>query len=179
MLIYMITFFDKTFANHLNLHYLCIFIYYKLSLFLMKKYHSFYIILLLHLFIIACKPNERNEIKPPAQLIDRNKMIELLTEIQIADAAANRAGMSVESRKKQKDIYFKVVLDKYGVQAKTFYENYNYYIAQKIDTTIYQEVVVRLEKEAKTAVNKNLHTTPKPNNPANLVPNLKKEEINK
>lgn len=140
----------------------------------MQKNKILFLSFFLLLLTFACKPDTHEDVAKPENLLDRAKMIEMLTEIQLADAAANRAGMSVDSRKKQKDIYFNAILEKYATQPQVFYNSYNYYIAQKIDTTIYNEVIKNLEQTVKTESAKQPKVPAKPNVPANVAPEIRR-----
>lgn len=111
----------------------------------------FLIIFILNLLLLfsACSEN-KSEVKPPQNLLSEKQMVEILAEIQTADAAAARTGLNAETRKLQKGIYTDAIFEKYKISSKDFYSSYDYYVHNApILDTIYAQVMKKLEGQLK------------------------------
>jgi len=134
-----------------------------------------YIFLFAFTILLAACSSEKNEITKPQKLLSEKEMVEILAELQIADAASARTGVNIETRKLQKGIYNEAIFEKYKVSPKDFYANYDYYAHNVAEMdTIYAQVMKKLEAQLKIETERMKANPPKivaPPLPAN-APNL-------
>lgn len=98
--------------------------------------------LLLLLVTISCTSN--TILEKPDNLIPRDKMVNLLTDAALANAAEN-----IRNIDEKRDVnYFTVIYDKYQIDSAQFTES-SFYYASKIDdyNTMLEEVELRLGKK--------------------------------
>ena len=78
--------------------------------------------ILITLLVFACVQPE----KPPANLITKEQMINILVDIHIAEAMVDEAHLSKDSS----IVIFKdlAIFEKYGIEKENFDESYNYYL---------------------------------------------------
>lgn len=111
-----------------------------------------HIILLSALFIIffSCKQNkdEVTTMKEPANLIPAEKMIDLITDVHIAEALIVQNQTHGQNVPYYTALYFKTILKKFNITRKDFYENMEYYAynSRKLED-IYTEVITNLTKK--------------------------------
>jgi len=111
-----------------------------------------HIILLSALFFIffSCKQNkdELTTVKEPVNLISTEKMIDLITEVHIAEALIIQRQTHGQNVPYYTALYFKTILKKFNITRKEFYENMEYYSydSKKLDD-IYTEVITNLTKK--------------------------------
>jgi hypothetical protein len=111
-----------------------------------------HIILFSVLFFIlfSCKHNkdEDTTIKEPANLIPTEKMIDLITDVHIAEALIVQHQSHGQNVTYYSALYFKTILKKYNISKKDFYENMEYYAydTKKLEG-IYTEVITNLTKK--------------------------------
>jgi len=99
--------------------------------------NKFTYILILSLFFIACTSN--TIIKKPKNLIPKDQMVDLLTDIFIADGGDN-----IKNTNLQRNVnYFPFVFEKYQIDTIRFRES-NYYYTSRIDD--YDEILGKVEK---------------------------------
>jgi len=102
---------------------------------------SLYIIILSILF--SC---QKKEIKKPNNFIEKNKMINLILDMKIAEKSR-----TIPTKNKKRNInYMSFVYEKYNVDSTQFKENNNYYIENlELYEEIYNEVNNRLKDSVK------------------------------
>ena len=136
---------------------------------------------LLVLFLIGCNEAKLHSVSKPEGLLPEAKMVEVLTDFQLAEAVVNqRAGLRQDVRTKQKQVYADAILKKNNLDPKLFWDSYNYYITQpKVLDTIYAQTLKAIEAKlpaAQEALKKNPIAEPRdaPNVPAILPKSDKK-----
>lgn len=112
------------------------------------KSHFIYIMLLM-LAVIACKPESQSGVATPQKMLSEKEMLDILTEVQIANAAVERkAGANPDLKQKQRQVYLTAIFEKFKVEPTLFYENYNYYSSRpELMDTIYAQMKGILEKK--------------------------------
>lgn len=98
--------------------------------------NKFLSIFFLSLFLINCTSN--TIVKKPDNLIPKNEMVDLLTEMFLANGATNIKNI----HGKRKVNYFSVIYDKYQIDSTRFKES-NFYYISKIDD--YDEILKKVE----------------------------------
>ena len=107
----------------------------------MKNY--FYIVCI-GLYLGACTSN--TIIKKPDNLIPKDQMVDLLTDMLLASGARN-----VKNLKLEREInYFPLVFEKYNIDSLQFKES-NYYYTSRIDD--YDEILGKIEKRLNSLKN--------------------------
>lgn len=102
--------------------------------------NKFSYILILSGFFMACTSN--TIIKKPENLIPKEQMVDLLTDIFIADGGDNIKNINM-----QRNInYFPLVFEKYQIDTTRFRES-NYYYTSRIDD--YDEILEKVDKRLK------------------------------
>lgn len=102
-------------------------------------------IALSQLFFVGCNSQKKHD--PP---LNKEKMIDLLVDIHLADATLNRAVSRGKINKTEVDGYYKEILDEHGISRASFDSVYNYY-SKDFDEfeKLYGEVILKLQKEKK------------------------------
>lgn len=90
---------------------------------------------------MACTSN--TIIKKPDNLIPKNQMVDLITDMLIAAGAENIKNENLERNVN----YFPLVFEKYGIDSTRFSES-NYYYTSQIDD--YEEILKRVDERLKT-----------------------------
>ena len=129
------------------------------------------IALLLGVFILACTSN--TIYKKPKDLISKNQMADLLTDMYLATAAKN-----IKTKNLQRNLdYMPLVYEKYGIDSLRFQTSNLYYMSRIDDyQAIYKKVKTRLQKMLDTTqAAKDLKDSLK--NKQKKRPELKKKEI--
>lgn len=98
-------------------------------------------ILFLSVFLMACTSN--TIIKKPDNLIPKNQMVDLLTDMLIAAGAENIKNVDLERNVN----YFPLVFEKYGIDSTRFRES-NYYYTSQIDD--YEKILKEVDERLKT-----------------------------
>jgi hypothetical protein len=107
--------------------------------------NKFINILFLSCFIISCTSN--TIIEKPDNLIPKDKMVDVITDLLIASGAKN-----IKNIHQQRDIdYYSLVFEKYQVDSTQFQES-NYYYTSKIDD--YDEMLAEVNNRLRTLKNK-------------------------
>lgn len=143
---------------------------------------KFFIILIINLLLIfsACSNNQNETAKMPENLLSEKQMVDILAELQVADAASARTGINAETRKLQRGIYNEAIFEKFKVSSKDFYASYDYYAHNVVVLdTIYAQVMKSLEAQLKVETERMKQHPPKPAAPVvapphNSAPNLPK-----
>ena len=97
-------------------------------------------ILFLSIFFMACTSN--TIIKKPDNLIPKNKMEDLITDMLIAAGAENIKNIDLERNVN----YFSLVFEKYGIDSTRFKES-NYYYTSQIDD--YEKILKKVNERLK------------------------------
>jgi len=82
----------------------------------------------LFLFLASC--SESSPLETPPNLIDRNKMIQLITEIQLAESAIGLQPFSHTEAVIRFKKYEGEIFKKYQVDSATYFSSYQYYAAK-------------------------------------------------
>ncbi|WP_372794284.1 DUF4296 domain-containing protein [Lutibacter sp.] len=102
--------------------------------------NKFIYILILSVFFGACTSN--TIIKKPENLIPKEQMIDLLTDIFIANGGDNIKNINLQ----RSTNYFPFVFEKYKIDSSRFRES-NYYYTSRIDD--YDEILEKVDKRLK------------------------------
>lgn len=99
--------------------------------------------------MLGCSKTDVSD--PPKGLISESKMVEVMTELQLADAAANvRIPSDMPQREKQKNLYLQAILNKYQISSQDFWNSYQYYLEKtELMDTVYAQVLTRLDEQLK------------------------------
>jgi len=95
----------------------------------------------LSVFLMACTSN--TIMKKPDNLIPKNQMVDLLTDMLIAAGAENIKNVDLERNVN----YFPLVFEKYGIDSTRFRES-NYYYTSQIDD--YEKILKKVDERLKT-----------------------------
>jgi len=107
------------------------------------KYLQFIFLLLV---FIACKPSVEQR-KKPANFLTEEKMVEVIADFTITEAAVRQLTGYGHDSKVVSDYYYKKVLEKYNITPDDFQENLSYYSQNpKQIHDIYSRVVTRLSE---------------------------------
>lgn len=96
-------------------------------------------------FFIGCTSN--TIIKKPDNLIPKNQMVDLLTDMLIAAGAENIKNINLE----RKVNYFPLIFEKYGIDSTRFKES-NYYYTSQIDE--YEKIIQKVNDRLKALKDK-------------------------
>jgi hypothetical protein len=114
-------------------------------------------LLLLSIFI-CCKhqpSTSEQEFQKPDSLISREKMIRILTDVHLAEAAIVYLKNKGDQTKNLTEDYYSAVFSKYKISKETFTSNFNYYKQDEQDfMKMYEEVIRKLESMKTTARSK-------------------------
>lgn len=115
----------------------------------MKSLLPFFSIIFILFSLNACEKPNTTAIAMPKQFLSEKQMLDILTEVQIANTAVERkAGGNPDLKQKQRQEYFQAIFQKNKVEASVFWENYNYYATQpELLDTIYAQMKPILEKQ--------------------------------
>ncbi len=102
--------------------------------------NKFIYILILSVFFGACTSN--TIIKKPENLIPKEQMVDLLTDIFIANGGDNIKNINLQ----RSTNYFPFVFEKYKIDSTRFRES-NYYYTSRIDD--YDEILEKVDKRLK------------------------------
>ena len=102
--------------------------------------NKFFIIVILSVFLGACTSN--TIIKKPKNLIPKEQMVDLLTDIFLANGGDNIKNINLERNVN----YFPLVFEKHQIDTIRFKES-NYYYTSRIDD--YDEILGNVDKRLK------------------------------
>jgi len=105
-----------------------------------QKMKKISFILFLSVFFMACTSN--TIIKKPDNLIPKNQMEDLITDMLIAAGAENIKNIDLERNVN----YFPLVFEKYGIDSTRFKES-NYYYTSQIDD--YEKILKKVNERLK------------------------------
>jgi hypothetical protein len=102
--------------------------------------NKFFALLIFLLFIVGCTSN--TIIDKPDNLISKNEMVDILTDILIAIGAED-----IKNNNLQRNVnYFPLVFEKYNIDSTQFKESNAYYISRIDD---YEQILKRVEARLK------------------------------
>lgn len=128
---------------------------------LIEQMKKFSYLFFLSVFLMACTSN--TIIKKPDNLIPKNQMEDLITDMLIAAGAENIKNIDLERNVN----YFPLVFEKYGIDSTRFKES-NYYYTSQIDD--YEKILKKVDERLK-ALKENL------DNEIKLQDSLKNDSI--
>jgi hypothetical protein len=96
----------------------------------------------------ACSHKKNYEVKKPDPFLDRQKMAEMLMDIQIFEAGINARRMGSDSTNESMASFYKLVYKKHGVSDSIFRANYNYYLSNPVELdSVYAKTLELLSVE--------------------------------
>lgn len=103
--------------------------------------NKFFYILIVGFLFVNCTSN--TILKKPENLIPKDQMVDILTDLFIASHAENTKNIDLQ----RKVNYYPLIYDKYGIDSSRFKES-NHYYTSKIDEyeAIFNEIETRLKK---------------------------------
>ena len=105
----------------------------------------FFTISLFFLLNQGCYHKNKEVVPVPDKLIPHDSMVLILTDLQLAEGIVSFERLNRVNKKNLKDTYYQKVLNHYGITAKQFRENMDYYNMQFDEmASIYDEVIQRL-----------------------------------
>lgn len=108
--------------------------------YLIEQMNKLVYIITLSFFLVACTSN--TIIKKPDNLIQKNQMIDLLTDIFLASGGDNIKNLNLQRNAN----YFPLVFEKHRIDTTQFKES-NYYYTSRIDD--YDEILEEVDKRLK------------------------------
>lgn len=132
--------------------------------------NKFYIILFVSIFICNCTSN--TILEKPENLISKNQMVDLLTDMFIAASAENIKNLEL----KRKVNYYPLVFEKYKIDSGLFREN-NFYYMSKVDD--YEDILNKVKARLKAMDDKYDTERKIEDSIAKLEPKLNKLNKNK
>ncbi len=97
-------------------------------------------IIIISIFIFSCTSN--TILKKPENLMSKDKMVDVLTDMFIASSAENIKNLDL----KRKVNYYPLVFEKHKIDSALFQES-NYYYTSKVDE--YDEILNKVEERLK------------------------------
>ena len=108
-----------------------------------------FLLLLLSFFLLTCSNQEtrrQNILIPPDSLISREKLVLILADIHMIDAAITAANKRRNDTTGMSQAYYQVIFDKYRITRNSLQKNLDFYKQDPEDfSMIYDEVVKYLE----------------------------------
>ena len=107
---------------------------------------SIFFILLLP-FFFSCYHENQSEVSVPEQLLSENEMVAIITDVQLVEGAlVYRRSRRIEQQGFRETTY-RQIFSTYGITAKIFNENINYYNndPEKMEL-IYDQVLAKLSR---------------------------------
>ncbi len=105
-----------------------------------------FFLLILFLGVTACSKVNKSEVVIPEKLLSKTQMVEILTQIQIAEAGFSINKNKLEANTLKPQSYNKI-LEQYSISTKQFKENINYYYdSPVVMEDIYEQVLGKLSK---------------------------------
>lgn len=94
--------------------------------------------------LISCREKQVKAVNKPNWVIEEKKMVDIITDLRIADAATYY-NTSAPPRDKVKDWNF--IMQKHGVQDSIFRKSHDFYAGQpEVAVKIYEEVIDRISE---------------------------------
>ena len=105
--------------------------------------NKFISIVFIGILLINCTSN--TIIKKPDDLIPKNQMVDLLTDLLLASGAENVKNLQL----KRKVNYYPLVFEKYNIDSTQFKES-NHYYSTKVDE--YDQIIKKVEARLETLI---------------------------
>ncbi len=105
-------------------------------------------LLLIVVGLSSCYTENKPTIDPPESLMSEKLVIEILTDLQLAEGIISHNRLGKTSTKRSfKDSIYQVVFDNYQITAEQLYENLDYYNndAEQMEK-MYEQVLTNLSK---------------------------------
>ncbi|SFF44936.1 DUF4296 domain-containing protein [Thermoflexibacter ruber] len=83
--------------------------------------------------LYACGSSQETETPPPAHLISREKMIQLLTEIHMAEAGVSMMAIDHQRATALYKTYHAEILKKHGIDTLAYRQSYDYYMQKPLE----------------------------------------------
>lgn len=101
-------------------------------------------ILFLCSVIFSCSKKEE---KIPADILPKEKMVELMVDVHLAEAQS-QAKIGFDNSKTIKQAYYKFIFNKYQISYSQFAKSFDYYSAHpEVFSEIYDNVITELSKK--------------------------------
>lgn len=99
-------------------------------------------------FLVSCYHENKTEVKIPDHYLEREEMVEILTDIQIAEGIiTNNRVHRKKIKKEYKDSIYQRLFDHYNITAETLKENIAFYnVDPSVMEEIYEDVLANLSK---------------------------------
>ncbi|MCK5839252.1 MAG: DUF4296 domain-containing protein [Bacteroidales bacterium] len=100
------------------------------------------------IWLLSCSSgNNEQVVAPPENIIPKDKMVELLVDVQLIEAAIKSDDTRKKDSKTYSTYYYTFLFEKYNTTKEDFIESLRYY-QQNIDDfdQMYTEVIKRLSK---------------------------------
>lgn len=102
--------------------------------------------LVLFFFSFMLTSCSKREEKIPADIISKDKMVQVMVDIHIAESRS-QIGVPFNDIKTQKQSYYKFVFEKHKISYTLLKKSFDYYTARpEIFSKIYDEVITELSK---------------------------------
>lgn len=96
------------------------------------------------LLLFSCSEKRVKAVDKPDWVLDESKMVDIITDLRIADAATYY-NTSAPPRDKVKDWFF--IMKKHGVQDSIFRKSHDFYAGQpEVAVKIYEDVIDRISE---------------------------------
>jgi hypothetical protein len=111
---------------------------------------KYFLFLLVVISMVSCSNKQSSVLVPdyrkPDSLIPRSRMVRILTDVQLAEAAISSVKAKGDAPENLSRDYYNAVFSKYRISKKNYEENVGYY-ANKPEEMIkmYDEVITSLE----------------------------------
>jgi hypothetical protein len=99
-------------------------------------------------FLFSCYHENKVEVKKPGHFLEREEMVEILTDIQIAEGIiSHNRSQRKKTNTEFKDSLYQRLFDQYHISAETLKENIAYYnVDPSVMERIYEDVLANLSK---------------------------------
>jgi hypothetical protein len=99
------------------------------------------------LLLSACTENKKKPIDTPKVLIPKEKMAEILSEVQLIEAYLNQIPYSKRGKSDSDYVYYPMLFEKYHITKNDFLKNLAYYSHdEETIKALYEQSIIRLNK---------------------------------
>jgi hypothetical protein len=103
--------------------------------------------LIVLLFVSSCGEKVVTDKNKKEGILSVDKMVELMVDIQLADAAADWQGKTANEKKKKTEEYYSAVLQKHQLSREDFETSLDFYLLHPEEfEEIYKNVITELSK---------------------------------
>jgi len=103
--------------------------------------------LLLLFLIMSCGDKNNYQVQKPLNLIDKDKMAAILSDVHILESNQEMSFFAADSTNKLYLSYYKYIFDKYDVEESQFKSSFEYYVSQPVlMDSMYSEVIANISK---------------------------------